>query len=372
MMEHRMADLENRIRGELRDPHWALPVWPDPMSRVRSAARLRVARQAAVAAIVMAGLVTPIAVAHSVIGHSGASGPSVAGASPGHRLQQSPAPSFARSLGGEIAYKCQDYICLMRPDGTGRRTLTATFPEWDPAWSPDGRRLAFRGYYGIAEGDYDIYTVEANGCQLTRVTHGLNGASPAWSPTGQQIAFVADGIEVVKADGTSLRRLTRDNHGYTDMSPSWSARGRVAFVRFRGSGPGQIDTVKADGTSVSQITHGSQGFDHPTWSQSGRQIAFATDSGIIEVANADGTGSHAVSPKRWTSSSPVWTPTGKVVFLVDQDNMVSSYVVNPDGTGIRELYPSLENALVGQGQGQLAWGAAPLAAAQCSPTRPST
>src|SRR5438128_1294431 len=48
-------------------------------------------------------------------------------------------PSWAKGLHGEVAYKCGNYICLMRPDGTGKRTLTATYPEWDPAWSPDGR-----------------------------------------------------------------------------------------------------------------------------------------------------------------------------------------------------------------------------------------
>jgi Tol biopolymer transport system component len=363
-----MNDLENRIRDEFRDPHWALPVWPDPMPRVRKAARLRLVRQTLVSFIVMAALVTPFAIARSVIGHQDISRRSAIGASPTHERsgQQSSVPTFAKRLGGEVAYLCQEYICLMRPDGTGRRTLTATFPEWDPAWSPDGRRLAFRGYYGPAEGDYDIYTVAANGCQLTRVTHGLNGMSPAWSPGERQIAFVSTGIEVINANGTGLRRLTRDTKKHIDISPSWSASDRVAFVRFHGTAPGQIYTMKADGTAVEQITHGSQGFDHPSWSPSGQEIAFVTDSGTIEVANSDGTGSHAVSPKNWTSSNPTWTPTGKVVFLID---IGSSYVVNPDGGDLRKLYTSLGNVLAGQGQ--ITWGAAILAPQKCSPRPPS-
>lgn len=363
-----MTDFENRIRDELRDPHWALPVWPDPMLRVRRAARRRFARQASVTVVVMAVLVTPLAVARSVIGHEGTSRPPAADASPVPQSSSRPSsvPSFAKRLGGEVAYKCLEYICLMHPDGTGRRTLTATLPEWDPAWSPDGRSLAFRGYYGLAEGDYDIYTIGANGCQLRRVTHGLNGTNPAWSPTGQQIAFVAAGIETIDANSAGLRRLTRDSRIYTDMSPSWSARGRIAFVRFHGSGPGQIYTMKSDGTSLKQITHGSDGFASPSWSPSGQKIAFATDAGTIEVANSDGADGRTVSPKGWMSSNPTWTPGGKVVFLAYNGGHVTSYIVNPDGTGLRELYPSLGNVLAGQGQ--ITWGPAPLAAQKCSPT----
>ena len=62
-------------------------------------------------------------------------------------------------LGGEVAYECGISICLMRPDGTGRRTLSGPFPLWDAAWSPDGGRLAFRGYYGPGDGQYDLYAV---------------------------------------------------------------------------------------------------------------------------------------------------------------------------------------------------------------------
>src|SRR5262249_22007550 len=116
------------------------------------------------AAVVLAGVAGLTVGLTSAGGHSPAPpgprrvGPRAAGTSP--------VPAWAKRLGGAVAYKCGDSICLMRPDGTGRRTLTPTFPEWDAAWSPDGHRLAFRGYYGLGDGQYDLYAVGANGCHL--------------------------------------------------------------------------------------------------------------------------------------------------------------------------------------------------------------
>jgi hypothetical protein len=60
---------------------------------------------------------------------------------------------------GSIAYKCGDSLCLVRPDGTGNRNLlkaARSLPQWDPAFSPDGRMLAFRGYYGVGDGEYAL------------------------------------------------------------------------------------------------------------------------------------------------------------------------------------------------------------------------
>lgn len=126
-----------------------------------------------------------------------------------------------------------------------------------PSPSPDERLLAFRGYFGFAEGDYAIYTVRANGCQVRRVPNTLQGFEPSWSPTRRQIALVKAGqagIEIINADGTNLRQLIPGTHPGSDSSPSWSARNVIAFVRARGSRPGQIYTVKPDGRGLTQIT----------------------------------------------------------------------------------------------------------------------
>jgi hypothetical protein len=75
------------------------------------------------------------------------------------------------------------------------------------------------------------------------------------------------------------------------------------------------------------------------------------------VAGADGSGMHPVSPPGWMSYNPVWTPDGRVAFLVDSAAGTSIYVVNPDGTGLRKLprgWPGVQYLI------EFAWGSARL------------
>ncbi len=380
-----MTDLEDRIRAALQDPRRQLPAWPDPMPRVRRAARRQRAGLAIGTAVLLAAVVTPLALLPGLLSHPSGPQPSAVGtksSSPAHTPPSASgglsAPAWAKRLHGEVAYKCGNSICLMRPDGTGNRTLTATSPEWDAAWSPDGRRLAFRGYYApYAEGDYAIYVADANGCHLTKLTGAMNGTNPSWSPSGRQIAFAHGGINVINANGTGFRRLTSDQarsgrDRYADEDPAWSATNRIAFDRTRmGTSRGEIYTMNADGSGVAPLTHGAPGFAQPSWSPTGRQIAFVATTGhsamigsrmVIEVANADGTGLHRVSPRSWASYNPTWTPGRQIVFLVQNGTRTSADIVNPDGTGLRSLYRSLADV---QESVQIAWGSAPLPRAGC-------
>ncbi len=377
-----MTDLEDRIREALKDPRRQLAVWPDPMWRIRHAVRRQRAAAAAVTAAVVAAIVTPLALLSGLAAHPArppGKGPSASTPPPSPvRGMFGPSaglsgrvPSWAKHLRGEVAYKCADRICLMRPDGSASRTLTATFPEWDPAWSPNGRDLAFRGYYGSGDGQYDLYAVSTNGCHLTRLTHGLNGTTPSWSPNGRRIAFTAGGIDVINPDGTGFRRLIADTSTHFASSPTWSVRNQIAFVRESGRSPLEIYAVNADGSGLLALTRGGPGFGQPSWSPDGRRIALVAithplySTGTIEVASADGASSHAVSPTSWMTFSPTWTPDGKIVFLrqigaptQSAAAPTSAYIVNPDGSGLHLLYPNL-NAV------QITWGSTTLPKPTC-------
>ena len=365
-----MTDLEDKIREALQDPRWQLPGWPDPMPRIRRAARRQRRGLAVATAVLLICAALPLALLSRLGAHPSAAGPSAVG-TPSSSPARTPSsgrsllPSWTKRLHGEVAYSCGGAFCLMRPDGTGKRMLSAPAPQWDPAWSPDGRRLAFRGYFGPAEGDYTLYVVDANGCHLTKLHAAMNGISPSWSPTGRQIAFDIGGIDVINADGTAFRRLIRDTSRYAADTPAWSASNRIAFVRTRmGTSLGEIYTMNADGSGVAALTHGAPGFGEPSWSPDGKLIAFVAyprSSPVIEVANADGTGVHRVSSRSWTSYGPAWTPGGKVVFLVESGAGINAYIVNPDGTGMRMLY-HLADVVESV---QIAWGSAPLPRAGC-------
>ena len=119
-----------------------------------------------------------------------------------------------------------------------------TNPRWDqtPAWSPDGKRIAFEFTRDGAHAS-DIYVINIDGSEQRNLTdHVYVDATPSWSPDGKKIAFASvrdteSGslmsrveIYVMNADGSELRRLTRDF--FEDSYPCWSPDGKkIAFIR---------------------------------------------------------------------------------------------------------------------------------------------
>ncbi len=157
--------------------------------------------------------------------------------------------------GDLIAYSCKEphnvwyAICVIHKDGTGRRRLTSRIPATDPAWSPDGRKIAFTrreevGEYSTYSED-DVFVMDSDGGgrrQLTAEVNGRHAGQPAWSPDGEEIVFTRDDaipttiparpgeLFVMKLDGTGVRSLTRNAR---DLHPAWSPDGSRDRVHTR-------------------------------------------------------------------------------------------------------------------------------------------
>ncbi len=169
-----------------------------------------------------------------------------------------------------------DHIYVMRADGTGARRITdSRQTDLHPSWSPDGRRIVF-----AREGA--LFVVPAAGGKARRVGHGLgNAADPAWSPDGKLIAydyrqpgFTSREIWVMGSDGTHIRALT--SFGRLSASPAWSPDGRrIAFHSDRDGTTNQIYSIGANGKGLRQLTHSTVDVFEPAWSPDGLRLVFA-------------------------------------------------------------------------------------------------
>ena len=209
-------------------------------------------------------------------------------------------------------------VLVSAQDGSGRASVAGGVADsFDPTWSPDGSRIAFvssRDANGT--GASDVYLVTADGSSLTRLTFdapaGVAKSAPAWSPDGRSIAYLGGtggttDVWTVTTAGGQPQRLTTT--GGQKIGLAWRPTGDRLLTTQQGSGGPSV--VSVDPTTGSE-TALAAGWG-PAWSPDGSRIAFVDPAGHATVMNADGSGARELTDL--ASADPAWSPDGaRVVF----------------------------------------------------------
>jgi Tol biopolymer transport system component len=248
-------------------------------------------------------------------------------------------------------------IYTMDSDGSNETRLTTHLAYDDqPAWSPDGTKLAF---ITDRDGNFEIYTMTSVGGAQTRLTNNPAGDGfPAWSPDGSKIAFVRGNLRnpstfeifVMNADGGNQVQLTNDS--VIDGVPSWSPDGSKIVFMSGGSSvfdpkSFEIYVINADGSNRTRLTNNSIVDGQPSYSPDGTKILFGSGNAMspegieIYVMNANGTNPTRLTNNSVTDGFPTWSQDGtRIVFArgsIAAETAVELYIMNADGSNQTKL-----------------------------------
>jgi WD40-like Beta Propeller Repeat len=221
--------------------------------------------------------------------------------------------------GKQIAFVRDRAIWVMNADGTGQRQVVPATPETqcafppcnmlgNPAWSPDASKLAFDDYRQVdvdpvySPEFFDLYTVNVDGTGEALLVR--QGKSPRWSPDGTKIGFTFfrygdTDLEWITPDGNSARRVSTTLYdSFRDWSPDGSRMAATSELTFP-------YTIHPDGTGKADLHN----VIPEAWSPDGTKFAWGT--GDIYTANVDGTGRTNLTnnaPNSVSDTNPDWQP----------------------------------------------------------------
>jgi Tol biopolymer transport system component len=196
-----------------------------------------------------------------------------------------------------------------------------------------------------------VEVVRPDGSAHTIGDHAFFNGDPAWSPDGKQLAFAEPGdaapsLNVFSSDGSRLHKVVRAESGYVG-SPSWSLIGDIAvaaggrdgqgeatFVDASGNsagkaGPGsaRIAVVRADGSRFRFLTPNAESASNPAWSPDASRVAYLRSDGsenghTLAVISADGSGESQLAPSVNDADRPAWSVDGGALFFSRSDGFI--------------------------------------------------
>ncbi len=207
-----------------------------------------------------------------------------------------------------------EHLCLVKPDGSDLREITNFLEDGQPAWSADGKKLAFASF---RHGDkqYRIYIMDdlpygggtVEGRSLNYGPDDVRGQMPAWTSDERIVLRGCDlnspreecnglGLYIISADPgpQTPKQLTEHPE---DTAPA-AYGDQIAFMSNR-DGTWEIYLMGLDGSGLKRLTNNAANDGLPTWAPDGKAIAFVSDQGgawAVWAMNPDGSNRRALFP----------------------------------------------------------------------------
>jgi TolB protein len=247
-------------------------------------------------------------------------------------------------------------VYLVDADGENvTRVTTDGSIALSPAWAPDGRRLAYTSFKrgGVYLFERDL----ANGAERTVSDRDGINITPAYSPDGRTLAFgttQGGNTELALTGSGGLRTLTQSRR-YENLSPSFSPDGsRIAFVSDRLGEP-QVFVMGSEGGEprvISDYRYGRRGYStSPDWSPTGEWIAYSSRvAGVPQILMVapDGRGARLLTDQG-RNEDPSWAPDGRHLVYASPDRDGGGLFILDTATG------RLRTLVAGRGLGLPAW-----------------
>ena len=219
-----------------------------------------------------------------------------------------------------------------------------------PQWSHDGKRIAFTS---DRDGDPEIYVMKADGTSARRLTHTPGrDAHPFFSRDGKRIVFqsprtngVDTNIYVMNSDGSNVVRLT-NLKGFAGV-PVYSPDEKLIVFQWRETNnfddesKWRICLMNIDGSDFRVITPGLANDQVPNWSRDGKRLLFYSDrtgKDQLYTMKPDGTDVRPVAASEFNDNAAFWSPDNKKIsFTSERDGNRELYVMDSDGKNARRL-----------------------------------
>lgn len=245
-------------------------------------------------------------------------------------------------------------LYLQRVGGSSVIQLTSDpAPDVQPAFSPDGKRIAF---CSTRSGTWDIYIMDTDGKNTEQITHTpAQEMHPSFSPDGTRLVYCALSA---RSDQWELWVIDLASHEKRmigqGLFPAWSPRkdvDRIAFQRARQRGSRwfsiwTVDLVNGEPTRLTEVAVSSNAaVVSPAWSPDGNRLVFTTilepnrpnagqSQGLQDVwmASADGSGRQRLTDGTSNNLAPVWAVDNRVYFVSDRSGHENIWSVHVDAT----------------------------------------